>query len=280
VVVVAATTVVRTKKVTQDQLLCVQGSRSYSMTPMSDANRTALALMAHPDDAEILCAGTMVRLRTIGWEIHIITMTAGDCGTTTMSAAEISTIRREEASRGAEVIGGSYHCMDELDGQVVYDKETIRRVVALFRMFSPSLVFTHALSDYMMDHEITARLARNATQIFGAPNASSVPLRHPSGIPHLYYCDPVEGLDPFGQSPTPTTLIDIRAVLDRKAEALACHASQREWLRAHQGMDEYIDAMKRHAAMRGKLMGSPASEAFVQHRSHGYPRNDLLADCL
>ena len=247
---------------------------------MSGMNRTALALMAHPDDAELLCAGTLIRLQKLGWEIHVATMTAGDCGTTTLSSAEISTIRRAEASRGAEVMGGAYHCMDELDGQVVYEKETIHRVVALFRRLAPSLVFTHALSDYMMDHEITARLARNATQIFGAPNASSVPLRHPSGIPHLYYCDPVEGLDPFGHTPTPTTLIDIRDVLDRKAESLACHASQREWLRAHQGMDEYIDAMKRHAAMRGKAIGSSAAEALVQHRSHGYPKNDLLAEIL
>ena len=42
--------------------------------------------------------------------------------------------------------------------------------------------------------------------------------------------------------------------IDRKAEMLACHASQRDWLRAHHGMDEYIEAMKRHGAMRGETM--------------------------
>ena len=61
---------------------------------------------------------------------------------------------------------------------------------------------------------------------------------------------------------------------------LACHASQREWLRAYHGMDEYLDAMRRHAAMRGRQAGVAAAEAFVQHRGHAYPRNDLLAELL
>jgi LmbE family N-acetylglucosaminyl deacetylase len=236
--------------------------------------------MAHPDDAELLCAGTLIRLQRSGWEIHIATMTAGDCGTTTLSADEISKIRREEACNAAKVIGASYHCLEELDGQVVYDKPTIRRAVALFRSIAPTLVFTHAARDYMMDHEMTAMLARCATQLFGAPNASTVPLRAPSGIPHLYYCDPIEGIGPRGESVTPTTLTDISEVLEQKSKALACHASQREWLRAHQGMDEYIDAMKRHAAMRGEMIGTGAAEGFIQHRSHGYPKNDVLKELL
>jgi hypothetical protein len=59
---------------------------------------------------------------------------------------------------------------------------------------------------------------------------------------------------------------------------LGCHASQREWLRAHHGTDEYLDSMKRHGAMRGSQAGVAAAEAFVQHRGHAYPRNDLLAE--
>ncbi len=46
-------------------------------------HRVALALMAHPDDAEILCGGTLVRLADLGWKIHIANATPGDCGTTT-----------------------------------------------------------------------------------------------------------------------------------------------------------------------------------------------------
>jgi hypothetical protein len=42
-------------------------------------------------------------------------------------------------------------------------------------------------------------------------------------------------------------------------------------------MDEYLEAMRRHAAARGRQMGVAAAEAFVQHRGHAYPQDDLLA---
>jgi LmbE family N-acetylglucosaminyl deacetylase len=88
----------------------------------------------------------------------------------------------------------------------------------------------------------------------------------------------MEGIDPLGRPVEPTTFVDITAVLDEKAAMLACHASQREWLRAHHGTDEYLDAMRRHAAMRGRQLGVAAAEGFTQHRGHAYPRNDLLGE--
>jgi hypothetical protein len=45
-------------------------------------------------------------------------------------------------------------------------------------------------------------------------------------------------------------------------------------------MDEYIDAMKRHGAMRGRQVGCAYAEAFVQHRGHPFPQTDLLAEIL
>ena len=97
-------------------------------------------------------------------------------------------------------------------------------------------------------------------------------------IPHLYYCDPVEGIDPLGEEVRPTTVVDVTAAMETKAAMLACHASQREWLRAHHGMDEYLEATRRHDAERGKIIGTAAAEAFVQHRGHAYPRDDLLIE--
>jgi hypothetical protein len=43
-------------------------------------------------------------------------------------------------------------------------------------------------------------------------------------------------------------------------------------------MDEYLEAMKRHASSRGRQAGTTYAEAFVQHRGHSYPGNDLLTD--
>jgi LmbE family N-acetylglucosaminyl deacetylase len=242
--------------------------------------KTALCLLAHPDDAEILCAGTLARLRKVGFAIHIATATAGDCGTTSLSPQRISAVRTEEARSAAAMIDATYHCLSELDGFVVYDKPTLRKAYDLFRRVDPGIVFTHALRDYMMDHEQIAMVARAASFVYTAPNVSDVPLQaeRSGGVPWLYYCDPIEGVDPLGRPVAPTTFVDVSEVHDVKLRMLACHASQREWLRAHHGMDEYLDAVKRHDSHRGREIGKPFAEAFVQHRGHAYPTNDLLSE--
>jgi LmbE family N-acetylglucosaminyl deacetylase len=240
-------------------------------------NKIALTFLAHPDDAEILCGGTLVRLKDAGWEVHIATCTPGDCGTMTQTPWDISSIRTKEAKASAEMLGAAYHCLDERDIFVVYDKPTLRKAIDLVRRVAPTLVFTHAAKDYMMDHEQASLLARAASFAYGAPNASAVPLKAGSRIPYLYYCDPIEGLDPLGRLVEPTTVVEVTGQQEKKLAMLACHASQREWLRAHHGMDEYLEATRRHDAERGKLIGRPAAEAFVQHRGHAYPHDDLLA---
>ena len=237
-----------------------------------------MSFLAHPDDAEILCAGTLIRLKEAGWEVHIATATPGDCGTMDRNRWDIASVRTREAAASAALLGGTYHCIDERDAMVVYDKPAIQKTVDLFRRVAPSLVFTHAPRDYMMDHEEASKLARAASFIYGAPNITTVP-RHPdSHVPYLYYCDPVGLTDSLGNPAAPTTIIDISRQLEQKTKMLACHASQREWLRAHHGMDEYIDAMKRQGEARGKEIGVACAEGFVQHRGHPYPHDDLLVN--
>jgi LmbE family N-acetylglucosaminyl deacetylase len=244
-------------------------------------HRTALSFMAHPDDAEILCAGTLTRLREAGWTVHIATLTAGDCGSMTEDRWQISATRTREALAAAACIGASYHCLDERDGLVVYDKPTLQKCFDFFRRITPSLVITHPPVDYMMDHQVVSMLAQGASFMYDCPNCSVVPRQPHSRIPHLYFADPVGAMDaPAAARIEPTTLIDVSPQLEGKSRMLACHASQREWLRAHHGMDEYIDAMRRHAAARGVQAGVAAAEAFVQHRGHAYPADDLLQRIL
>jgi len=243
--------------------------------------RVALTLLAHPDDAEMLCAGTLVRLADAGWEIHIATVAAGDGGSTTLPGPEIAAVRRREGMAAAAKIRATYHCLNEPDIEVVFDKLTNRKVIDLFRTVAPTLVFTHPRHDYMLDHEQVHQLARAAAFSYSIPNASKLPRVPGSTIPWLYYCDPVEGRDPYTLEPTqPTTYVDISDVIEQKIAMLACHASQRDWLRAHHGMDEYIEAMKRHSAQRGRERGVAFAEAFDQHRGHPFPQNDVLREIL
>jgi LmbE family N-acetylglucosaminyl deacetylase len=118
--------------------------------------KTALALMAHPDDAEFACAGTLALLRQQGWAIHIATLTAGDCGSEHLGPEEISRIRRGEAAQAAAVLDGTYHCLECLDGFIAYDRPTLLKVIGLVRAVRPAVVFTHSPQDYLIDHEVTS----------------------------------------------------------------------------------------------------------------------------
>jgi N-acetylglucosamine malate deacetylase 1 len=243
--------------------------------------RVVLGFFAHPDDAEFLCTGTLMQLADAGWEVHIATATPGDCGSATLPADEISEIRRNEGVEAASRIGATYHCLEEADVHVVFDKPSCQKAIDLFRNVAPSLVFTHPRIDYMLDHEQVHLLARCAAFSYPIPNASPLPLRDGSAVPWLYYCDPLEGADPYtGEPVEPTRWIDISPWIDRKVDMLACHASQRAWLQAHHGMDEYIEAMKRHGAFRGNQIDVSYAEAFVQHPGHPFPQSDLLGEQL
>src|SRR5204862_897936 len=82
-----------------------------------------LSILAHPDDAEFLCAGTLIRLaRDKGWQVHIASMTPGDCGSAELPPEEISRVRRAEGAQAAALIGASYHCLEERDLLVTYNE--------------------------------------------------------------------------------------------------------------------------------------------------------------
>src|SRR5262245_8591389 len=84
-------------------------------------NNIAFAILAHTDDAEFLCAGTLIRLRKEhSWDIHIATMTPGDCGSAEYPPDEIARIRRAEGAAAAKRIGGTYHCVEERDLRVMF----------------------------------------------------------------------------------------------------------------------------------------------------------------
>ncbi len=242
-----------------------------------------LSLLAHPDDAEFLCAGTLCRLvREKGWQAHIATMTPGDCGSAELGPEEISCLRRAEAARAAGLIGAGYHCLEERDLQITYNGPALERVTRLFREVRPEIVFTHSPADYMLDHEMTSTLARAAAFAAPVPNFASdrglpPPLEH---IPHLYYCDPIEGKDLLGRDVPPAFVIDIGSALETKTAMLACHASQRDWLQKHHGMDQYTQAMRDWSARRGQAAGVAFAEGFRQHQGHSYPQDNLLGALL
>jgi LmbE family N-acetylglucosaminyl deacetylase len=74
--------------------------------------------------------------------------------------------------------------------------------------------------------------------------------------------------------------VDVTATFETKRAMLACHDSQREWLRAYHGMDNYLDTMEQWTRARGQLLGVPYAEGFRQYKGHPYPATPLLQQLL
>jgi LmbE family N-acetylglucosaminyl deacetylase len=248
-----------------------------------EEGKKALAFMAHPDDAEFLCAGTLALLHKMGYEIYIATMTAGDGGSMELPPEEIARIRIGEAERSAKILQGEYICAGMKDFFVIVSEENIKRATEILRRVRPSIVFAHHPADYMLDHESASILVRHACFCAGAPNmkTDAVPAASPiDGIPYLYYCMPVDAMDHFGRPVEMGFYVDIGDVIGIKEEMLRCHESQREWLLKHHGIDEYVERMKRWAEEAGRKAGVRFAEPFLQHRGHAYPRDNKLKEVL
>ena len=242
-----------------------------------------VSIHAHPDDAEILCCGTLAHLAARGHRITIVTMTPGDKGSKTQTPDEIAERRRGEGRKAAERIGAAYVCAEFRDLAIFNDDPSRRRVVELLRSLQPDIVLTSSPADYLCDHEATSILVRDGC--FAAPAPNYVTGANPAApalahIPHLYYMDAIGGADREGTPIYPHFVVDVSATFETKRAMLADHESQRLWLQDHHEMDNYLTTMEDWTKVCGSRGGVALGEGFRQYSGHPYPGSPLLQELL
>ena len=239
------------------------------------------SIHAHPDDAEILAGGTLALLSGLGHEIAIVTLSAGDCGSTIHSAEEIAAIRKGEAAEAAGLIGAKYVWGGFRDMAIFSDDASRRVVTGLLRDLRAEVVLTAAPSDYLSDHEATSQLVRDACFASSIPNYVT-PSQNPAlaRIPHLYFMDPIDQRDRNGCLVAPDFTVDVTSTFEMKTRMLGKHRSQREWLRAQHGTDDYLRQMEEWTRACGARAGVGFGEGFRQYTVHPYPQSPLLQGVL
>jgi LmbE family N-acetylglucosaminyl deacetylase len=229
--------------------------------------RRAIAIGCHPDDIEFMMAGTLIRLKQAGWEIHYLNVSDGSLGTNKLSAEEIVKIRRGEAMSAAHLIGAIFHESIAHDLEVFYNKETLTKVAAVVREVAPEVILTHYPFDYMEDHSNVSRLAVSAAFTRGMTNFETDPARPVTSQPvALYHAMPYGLRDPLCRQVTPDFYVDITEVIDLKTGMLTCHKSQKEWLDVSQGQDSYLTTMRDMMNEVGRQSGKfEYSEGWIRH---------------
>lgn len=122
-----------------------------------------LVLAAHPDDAELCCAGTISKHISLGHKAGIIDFTHGELGT-----RGTPEIRASEAAKASEILGLSVReNLGLADGFFRNDEEHQRKVIRAIRKYQPEIVLANAIRDRHSDHGRAAQLADDACFLSG-----------------------------------------------------------------------------------------------------------------
>ena len=251
---------------------------------MTDQNRVAFAIAAHPDDIEFMMAGTLILLGEAGCETHYLNIANGSCGTATRPRQEIVKIRGDEARSAARLVGAAFHPSYVNDIEIFDERELLARVGAVVREVNPSIMLVPSPDDYMEDHVNASRLAVSAAFCRGMKNFPTTPRTKPVERDVTIYHALPHGLrDGLRRRIWPELYVDITSVCDLKRQMLAQHRSQKEWLDVSQGLDAYLKTMEETSAEVGRMSGRfEYAEGWRRHSHLGFSAEDIdpLAQAL
>jgi len=215
-----------------------------------------LAIMAHPDDAELLCGGALLRSAERGERTGIVDLTRGEAG-----SSGTPELRAEEAAQAAARLRVAIRRNAGLpDAGLCNDLESRTRVAALIRELRPRVVVTHWTEGRHPDHRVAAQLVFDACFLAGLRRFDA------PGEPHR----PVKLIHATSfreDAPRPTFVVDITEQMEGKLEALACYPSQ---FAGRAGMGEVYpggsrplpEQVRAHAAHYGSLIRTAYGEPF------------------
>jgi len=223
----------------------------------------ALAVFAHPDDAEIGAGGTMARWASQGREVHLLILTNGDKGSQVvgLDSEELARIRAEETVEAGRILGlHDVRVLDTPDGELENVFGVRAAVVRRIREIRPRVVLSCDPTTWFMgsryvnhaDHRAAGAIACDA--IFpGAGNPQFYPEHIEEGlrawdVPELW----------LSWSTEPNHREDITGFMPTKLDALKAHRSQVEG----DMLGFFEEWLPLEAAEAGRMVGVEHAEAF------------------
>jgi bacillithiol biosynthesis deacetylase BshB1 len=175
----------------------------------------ALAIGAHPDDVELGCGGTVLKLISLGYRVGVLDMARGEMGT--RGTAEIRSREAEAAAREMRLT-----VRDNLelpDGHIWLTEESRVKMVRKIRKYRPRVIFTHYWEDPHPDHAHTCQIVRQAAHLAGLVKYDAEAGQdrfRPHAIAHFM----------FPRTVAPSFVVDISEAAGQKLSAIGCYRSQ------------------------------------------------------
>ncbi len=191
-----------------------------------DGPLTAMVIVAHPDDAEFMCGGTVAKWCAQGWTVYYVLATSGDKGThePDLTSQDLAAMREQEQRDACRALGvKDVIFLGYPDGFLRPDLELRGEIVRLFRRYRPEVVITWDGFRSGFNH--------NDHRAIGIAVRDAV---YPAVRDHLYYPEhAAEGLEAhqvnnmlLAATDDPDYHVDISDHAETKLEAVLCHRSQ------------------------------------------------------
>ncbi len=214
-----------------------------------------LAFGPHPDDVELCAGGTMLRCKDAGYRTAIVDFTRGEAGTRGSVA-----VREQETAAASELLGlVGRENLGLPDAALEVTHAMTVPVVEAIRRWRPRIVLSPCTSDRHPDHIAAAALVRDAYYgaTIGKMPGTTLPPHRPDAL-----------IEYFGHlEPTPSFIIDVSDVWERRWELARCYASQfgfdgQEGGETNIASDEFRRRLDSRFAYWGARIGAEYGEPF------------------
>ena len=196
---------------------------------------------AHPDDADITCGGTAIKLMSRGFKVKFVSVTDGRMGHHRLSPDETARTRRAETLEAARRLGLDGYDIYGYPDCGLYPTDEARQTVARkIREYEPDFVITHRTCDYHADHRATGQLVMDAGYLLGVPHWCQDAKAQRLRPVILYMSDPFT----YPREFRPDIMFDVGECLDKWCDGLDAQVSQLyDWLAWDKGTEAEVAAL-------------------------------------
>jgi len=184
------------------------------MSP-TESQLDVLAVFSHPDDAELSVAGTLLKLKSLGYRTGVCDLTRGEMGT-----RGTPDIRAQEALDAARVMKLDVRLnLEQPDGHVWPTEVARTAFVRLLRTHKPKVLLTTHEDDPHPDHANTSIIVRQAARLATMGRYDEESGLAPVPMPAIMH-------SLFSRRIVPSFVVDVSAFVDEKMNAIKAYASQ------------------------------------------------------
>jgi len=225
------------------------------------ANKKVLIVVAHPDDAESFCGGTISHLVARGNHVTLVVCTNGDRGShdRRLKPTELFSMRQQEQEQARQLLGiQEVIWLGYRDGDLAYINDLRERIIRLIRQHQPEIILTFdpwRHYEFHPDHRAVGFTTTEARMLADLPWVCpefTLEGLVPWHAQEMYLFAPQEA----------NYWVDISQTIDVKVKSRLAHRSQNDFIQCEQDVQDFVQEIRGAAEQAGKACGAGYAEAF------------------